>query len=587
MDSAKTWRAKRTQFLHRYHARKAARSAVETSFVTPPEPRTIGHFARGRQLVGGNFLFGGTFTQAPSSMIWDIDPNNPLVIEEVQGCSWLDDLAAVGDGRARARAQTWVMDWIARYGDGTGPGWTPALTGRRLMRWVNHGSFLLRGQDEAYANRFFESLGQQATFLGRRWHTTDQGLDRFEAITGVITTGLALKGFGYIVMPAARAMAVDCESQIDAEGGVPTRNPEHLLEIFTLVTWAFQSLTEAGQTPPPPLYDALMRMAPTLRALRHTDGGLARFHGGGRGIEGRLDHALADSKVRVAGYAHPEVLHMGFARMTAGRTSLIVDAAAPPIGAASVNAHASTLAFEITSGRRPMIVNCGSGRSFGEDWRRAGRATPSHSTLWLDRISSSRLAPHDRKRRRNDELLTVPQDVHCTYATLQDGKRLELSHSGYQPLFGLTHARIIDISHDGRNIVGEDYLAAVEGQDKRLFDTQTSDRDGGIPYSIRFHLHPDVDATVDLGGGAVSMVLKSGEVWVFRHDGSADLTLEPSVYLETGRLKPRAAQQVVLSGGAIDYANRVRWSLAKAQDTPDAVRDLAPMGHSDNDQSTQ
>ena len=54
----------------------------------------------------------------------------------------------------------------------------------------------------------------------------------------------------------------------------------------------------------------------------------------------------------------------------------------------------------------------------------------------------------------------------------------------------------------------------------------------------------------------------------------ADLTLEPSVYLESGRLRPRATKQIVLSGRAMDYATRVRWSLAKAQDTPIAVRDL-------------
>jgi uncharacterized heparinase superfamily protein len=91
---------------------------------------------------------------------------------------------------------------------------------------------------------------------------------------------------------------------------------------------------------------------------------------------------------------------------------------------------------------------------------------------------------------------------------------------------------------------------------------------------VRFHLHPEVDATLDLGGAAVSMALKSGEIWVFRHDGKFNLALEPSVYLETGRLKPRASQQVVLSGRAVEYATRIRWSLSKAQETAIGVRDL-------------
>ncbi|MBS8271655.1 heparinase, partial [Halomonas litopenaei] len=67
---------------------------------------------------------------------------------------------------------------------------------------------------------------------------------------------------------------------------------------------------------------------------------------------------------------------------------------------------------------------------------------------------------------------------------------------------------------------------------------------------------------------------KSGEVWVLRHDGAAKLGLTASVYLQNHELKPIATQQVVLSGYAMAYATRVRWSLAKTQDTPAAVRDF-------------
>lgn len=575
MEQAQTWRARRTEFMHRYHARRSARARPATGFVSQPEPKTIGHFARGRQLISGNFLFAGSFVQAPNALIWDIGIDNMRVAEEIQGCAWLDDLAAVGDMRARERAQAWVSEWIVRFGNGTGPGWTPDLTGRRLIRWINHGLFLLRGQDKAKSDTFFRSLGQQTLFLAKRWRTAEPGLARFEALTGIIYAGLALEGMEKFAPPAIKALAEDCDTQIDAMGGIPTRNPEHLLEVFTLITWATQALTNVGQTPPRQFTDALERIAPTLRALRHADGSLARFHGGGRGIDGRLDHALADSLVRVTPMEQRD-LHMGFARITAGRTSMIVDADAPPVGAASSDAHASTLAFEVTSGRRPIIVTCGSGRSFGEDWRRAGRATPSHSTLWINGYSSSRLAPPVKGSRATELLLDVPQLVQCEFSNLDDGKRIELSHDGYRHTHGLTHARTIDIAIDGRGIVGEDLLTTLGPNDESRFDALQSRTSPGVPYTIRFHLHPDVNATVDLGGGAVSLILKSGEVWIFRHDGQARLSLEPSVYLENGRLKPRASQQVVLTSAAMAYATRVRWSLAKAQDTPDAVRDLTP-----------
>ena len=575
MTNPQTWRARRTEMMHRFHARLAARARPATGFVSQPEPRTIGHFARGRQLLAGNLLFAGTLHTATGASVWDIPTTSPLVLEEMHGCAWLDDLAAVGDGRARALGQAWVQDWIARYGAGAGPGWTPDLTGRRLIRWINHGFFLLRGAETRQSQQFFRSLGQQTIFLSRRWHTTTPGLPRFEAITGMIYAGLALEGMEAHVAPATRALAHDCDREIDAFGGIATRNPEELLEVFTLLNWAALAISEAGQQTPNPVLAAIHRIAPTLRALRHADGGLARFHGGGRGLDGRLDHALATSGVKTQ--PGPE-LHMGFARINAGRTSIVVDAAAPPSDAASVDGHASTLGFELTSGRRPMIVNCGSGRSFGAEWRRAGRATPSHSTLSITGYSSARLGNVSRRFPNAQELLIDgPKYVQCEVSDLQDGVRVELSHDGYQRTHGLTHARILDIAVDGRGIAGEELLTTLTSDDEtrfgRALDATTL---LGIPYAIRFHLHPDVDALLDLGGAAVSLALKSGEIWVFRHDSSATLTLEPSVYLEHGRLKPRSTRQMVLSGRTMSYATRVRWSVAKAQDTPDVVRDLTP-----------
>ncbi len=568
--------------MDRAHARWAARARPVTGFVSQPEPRSIGHFARGRQLLAGNFLFAGMLTTAPGGSIWQAMGDRAAVDQELHSFGWLDDLAAVGDVRARHAAQAWVGEWIDSFGDGTGPGWTPDLTGRRLIRWISHGLFLLRGQDKAGQARFFRSMGQQTLFLSRRWRATRPGLARFEALAGMVYAGLSLEGMQRLTAPAIRALAADCAVQIRRDGGIETRNPEELLDILTLLHWAQGAILSAGQPVPESLTAAIGRIGPTLRALRHADGGLARFHGGGRGLDGRLDHALS----LTAGRRNiGDAQCMGYARIAAGRTTLIADAARPPDGQASLNAHASTLAIEVTSGRRPLIVSCGSGNSFGADWRRAGRATPSHSTLGIGGYSSSRLGPAQRTDGIAQEMLVdLPDVVNCILTRLDDGRRAELSHDGFRPTHGLTHARTLELTTDGRGLAGEDLLTTLDAPDKARFD-RALDASGlqGVTFAIRFHLHPDVDAVVDLGGAAVSMALKSGEIWVLRHDGHAELRLEPSVYLETGRLKPRAAQQVVLSGAAMSYATRIRWSLAKAQDTPDVVRDLAPARGADDD----
>jgi len=567
------WSERRARWLNRFHARRAGIGPVASGFVSTPEPRSMGSFHRGRQIAAGNFLFAGFLVEAPETPIWDLPMPDPVFEAEVHGFAWLDDLAAVGDRAAQNRAQAWTHDWIARYGAGDGPGWTPDLSGRRMVRWINHAILLLNGASREENQAFFRALTRQTRFLARRWPGASPGLPRIEALTGLVYAGLSLTGMQRNIRPAIQALDRECRAQIGPDGGIPTRNPEDLLEVFTLLTWNIAALAEEGRAPGPGLLGAVERVAPTLRALRHSDGGLARFHGGGRGQEGRLDQALATSGVKTI---RTEGLAMGFARISHGRTSILVDAAPPPVGSVSAQAHASTLAMEITSGRRPLVVNCGSGRAFGQNWRRAGRATASHSTLALDGYSSARLAPSGAEMGRAREFLEDgPRTVTIDWQSDDSTTGVLASHDGWLRSHGLVHVRSLRLGLDGRGITGEDALDVPSPEAARAFDRALdASRLRGIGFAIRFHLHPDVDAELDLGGTAVSMELRSGEIWVFRHDGRTELSLEPSVYLEGGRLAPRATRQVVLSGMAADHATRVGWTISKAQDTPSNIRDF-------------
>lgn len=553
-DRLGLWRALR-------HARNAP---VTKGLLSQPEPRTIGLYARGKQLVVGNFISGAVVVESPGVVIWDVPFADGVAKVEVHGFLWLDDLAALGDTRAQERAQGWMFDWISRFGVGRGPGWQPELIGRRLIRWINHAPMLMQGTTGAQKAAFLGSLSSQVHFLGLRWQTAAPGLARVEALTGLIIAGLVLEGMGGYVEPALRGLAADLEAEIDMGGGVTSRNPEELLEVFTQLTWGAQALAEAGRMVPPEHLAAMERVAPVLRALRHADGGLARLHGGGRGAEGRLDAALANAGVKPMPSAG---MAMGFARLTGGRTTIILDASPPPLGELG---HASTNGFELTSGRRPVIVSVGSGVAFGTEWRQAGRATASHSTLAIEGFSSSRLGPNGAggfvERADVTTLRVLPGE---------NGAGVHLAHNGWAATHGLSHIRDLMLTNDGRHLTGIDRLAAINSVAKRRFErVMASGRQRGVKFAVRFHIHPDVETRLDMGGTAVSLALKSGEIWVFRHDGAAKLALEPTLYLEKTRFRPRESLQIVLSGFAQDFDTHVGWTLAKAQGTPLSIRDL-------------
>lgn len=547
-------------------ARAARRAPPARGFALEPEPRALGLYARGRQIAEGSFHLAGKALETRDP--WAAEPPSAGFAAELHGFGWLDHLAAFGEPAAREAARRWLAGWIQRCGTGRGPGWRADLTGRRVLRWIEHGLFLTVGAETGARNGFFAALGRQTEFLKERHMMAEPGLPRIEALAGWLHAGLMLKGMKAHAAPALAALADEAAALIAPDGGIPSRNPEELLMVVVLLGWSRQTLERVEIPVPEPLAEALLRGARALRALRHADGGLARFHGGGAGPEGHLDRALS---LAAPGDRVRPLAAMGYVRLEGGRTTVIADAAPPPGGAAAFRAQASTLAFELTSGRRPLVVSGGSGRDFGADWDMAGRATSASSALSLEGISSARLGP-PRRADGARALTHVPRDVTLHRSDQRHASALILSHDGWLASHGLTHTRHLDLSADGRALMGEDALAALAPADRRRLERLLAAR-GGIGYSIRFHLHPEADASLDMNGSAVSAALPSGEIWVFRFDGPVRMSLEPSVWLEPGRRAPRPCRQIVLRGTLDDLGTQTSWTLAKAQDTPLAIRD--------------
>jgi uncharacterized heparinase superfamily protein len=187
----------------------------------------------------------------------------------------------------------------------------------------------------------------------------------------------------------------------------------------------------------------------------------------------------------------------------------------------------------------------------------------------MEGVSSSRVG-------RSGEFLEHRAQVTASRLTVgSEGTDLYLAHDGWLASHGLTTSRTLTLAHDGRRLSGVEALTALTAEAQRRFeDAMTATAMQGARFAIRFHLHPEVDATLDMGGLAVSIALRSGEIWIFRFTGPAELDLEPSAYLENGRLNPRPCLQIVLRGEARGFETRIGWTLAKAKDTPLAIRDL-------------
>ena len=270
-----------------------------------------------------------------------------------------------------------------------------------------------------------------------------------------------------------------------------------------------------------------------LRVMRHADGGLALFNGSKEDSTAQIELALGQGAR--TGRPPSALIDGGFHRLQAGRSVMIMDCGAPPAPKLDRFAHSGTLSFELSIGRERLIVNCGAAPASNGEWRDACRATAAHSTLIIADTSSAELRPEGLGRR--------PEHVDVQRQEANGAHWLEASHDGWRKPFGAIHRRRLYMSESGEDIRGEDVVEASAPQ----------------PFTVRFHLHPAVDANMQHDGEGVLLRLPGGAGWRLRADG-ARIGLEESIYL--GGHEPRRSEQVVLTGYA-DAPQHVKWAISK------------------------
>ena len=565
-------------FADRVHARIRLHFGKTGNLKISKEPKSTGSADRGRILTAGEFPNGnGEPLRIPGGDLWQTNTASNEVHEELHGFTWLDDLAALRSREAVALAGKWLFGWIERYGDGRGPGWFPTLAARRVIRCLHHAHMTLALCPDSKHEQFRQFVRFHAGFLRRRWRKAPQGVSRIESVVGMTYANLAISSDNSQIESCARMISETCDSTVDPDGTIPSRNPEELLQIATLLGWAAHELADAGCPPWSGHIGAMKRIAPVLRTLRHSDGALPRFQGGGRGQRGNLDRALTVSCEKKFASAS---LAMGYVRISAGSSTVVADASPPRLISNSRNFHASTLAFELSSGLCPIVVNRGPGRGFAEEIRRQARETVSHSTLVVDGISSSQGARNDRATGNGHDSQRVPlQDVRVDQVPEVGKRTLIASHGGYRKLFGITHIRRMDMALCGQRVWGEDTLWARTVAERNTLELASSSAGpDGLPFAARFHLHPEVEARLESRG--VRILLRDGSCWTFEFSGPARIAVDESLYLDEVGTEARPSQQIVLDSLLPGGPAQLRWTFKriKAPSTAPKPKNLESSG---------
>jgi uncharacterized heparinase superfamily protein len=241
--------------------------------------------------------------------------------------------------------------------------------------------------------------------------------------------------------------------------------------------------------------------------------------------------------------------------MALGATIVMMDSGMPPPGEVSRAAHAGCLSFEMSSGKSPLIVNCGAPFFPDHESTAAARSTAAHSTAIVNDTSSCRFKLDGViGRYLGNRIIGGPQVVTCKREDGDSVRAVTASHDGYVRGFGIVHERHLVLDEDGARLSGRDSFLAPKGKLPR-----NAERDR---VAVRFHLHPSVRVEELETGSDLLLWMGGGEAWKFTSPQVVPQLEESIFFASAGGLK--RTMQIVLEAGVAEHA-QIGWSLERQQ----------------------
>ena len=512
-------------------------------------------------------FYAGIFSFAGKTI--ETRGNNPFIVpapsieweKTLHSFRWFRHLDIADTALSQSNAQAFISDWISTNAKGKNPvAWDLEVTSKRLIAWLCHSLIVVENSNHAFYRKFMKSIGQHVRYLRRMAIDAPEGLPRLRCHIALAYTAICVSDQKVALRNAQKHLSDELRAQILPDGGHISRNPSVLPQILADLLPLRQAYAWQGDLPPEELISTIERIIPAIRFFRLGDGNLAHFNATATTQQDLMATLLRYDDTR--GKPPTNASHSGFQRFENEGTVLIVDTGKPAQGALSKTAHAGCLSFEMSSGTRNLIINCGapslthstleaSSNQFFH--HQVWRSTAAHSTATLHNTSSCKFQfTGGSNHMLEGRVISGPSKVTVKRETEGGTDKIIASHDAYVRDFGINHRRMLELTQDGKTLMGCDEFYANDGS-KAKYATK-----GDV--AIRFHLHPTVELASGTNNQNILLKLDDGETWKFSCI-DVPITVEESIFFAVPEGAAKT-NQIALHLNAAEISE-VRWILER------------------------
>ena len=427
---------------------------------------------------------------------------NPKLIKDFNKFNFLRDLKAEGSIKSRSIARSLVSNWIDERHNLLSKEFDSQIMAERITCWSFNFSWFAESGELYLQKKILYSIALQIKYLEIKLTETNNHLEKIIIIKGILVAKSIL--FNDIINIDELLNLIDEKLEIltNVDGGHSSRSPvfqinllRHLIEIRSVVGILKNVHAEN-------LHKQTIKMGEFCRSFQMPNGHFAWFHGGSLVPKDIIKQTL--NRVGYKNRIFQVAEDTGFCRLSNMDSLVFVDIGLKPI--VNINTKASLFAFEFFYKKEKIISNLGELiNSNIKSAKNSLASSAAHSTLNIDDRNNI-----DLTGKRKTEILNVK------YGKTKDGNLLDITHSGYNTIFGINHKRQIYLSNKKNEIRGKDEIINLGNI-------------GTIPKraNIHFHLDPNIEL-IQTRSGSILLKHSKGFVWKMSSDNQ-DIDIKDSV----------------------------------------------------------
>lgn len=507
-----------------------------------------------QEFYNGHYALGDVIIQTKGQSPFSIISNNDTWEKELHSFTWLRHFSANKDTLSDAHARSLVKEWIELSPDQCSKyTWDLEIASKRLISLLCHSIVILSKPDHDFHYQLMRTLGKHVKILRRLIASSPEGVPVLYGHIALTYASICFSGNSSSLNSHRDRLAQALNIQILADGGHISRNPSVIPKILAMLLPLKEGFAAIETAPPKELITAIERLLPALKFFRHGDGSMARFNG-----VGVTEKALATTLLRYdesLGEPVKDAVHSGYQRAKIGNAFLIVDTGEPPKGELSLEANGGALSFEFSSGLSSLIVNCGQPKVYDDNMSQVWRTTNAHSTVTLNDVSTVRFEnPGSAGRAISGQAFARNLNLEYSRDDTSNSTTITAAHSGYVKEFGIRHQRSLTLDSEGERLFGQEWFSGPNKSDMRY---TTKDK-----AALRFHLHPDIKASISANQETCLLETRDGEQWRFDCPGFK-VELAESIFFAS-LPAPKPTWQIVIHTKVYDNPE-INWALQKIQ----------------------